>query len=160
MITDLALALVLTTGPDMPSPIQIGPKTHSSPVSLYQGRHYSESHNPIRVCIRQRESNHDYRAVSRGGSHRGAYQMSAPLGVGAGWMIQEELADTGIPKDTARNIGTQLRQHPVNQWQPFWQDFAFWLIWDNGNGAFHWNATILGTSCFGDRSAHAPKAAS
>ena len=128
-------------------PIQKGAKRHDSPISLYQGRLYDQKQNKTRLCIRQRESNHDYRAVSRGGSWRGAYQMSSGLGVGAGWMIQKELIKTGTPKHQAREIGKRLRSHPVNQWRPLWQDMAFWVVWNNGKGAHHWKATVPGTGC-------------
>ena len=130
-----------------PEPIMKGPKTHNSPISLYQGRHYVPRHNHIRLCIRHRESRSDYRAVSRTGEYRGAYQMTPALGVGAGWMIQKELRRTGTPKREALYIGRQLRAYPINQWHPHYQDMAFWLIWDNGKGAFHWKATVPGTDC-------------
>ena len=144
-----SLALTLASGTDVVNPIQAGPKTRSNPASLYQGRHYAgAAANRIRVCIRSRESNHDYRAVSPGGTYRGAYQFSRALGIGAGWMIQRELVRTGTPKTIAKLIGRQLREHPVNQWKPFWQDFAYWVVWNDGAGKHHWRATVPGTGCF------------
>ena len=136
------------TGADLVDPIKKGPKTYESPVPLYQGRAYVKKHNSIRLCIRGRESNHDYRAVSRGGTYRGAYQMSALLGVGAGWMIQRELRATGTPTKEAKRIGQRLRAHPVNQWAPLWQQMAFWLVWDKGQGKHHWRHTVAGTGCY------------
>ena len=144
MIAEAALAMVMAAGPE---PIQKGPKTHDSPISLYQGRHYAKRDNGKRLCIRQRESKHDYRAVSRTGRYRGAYQFSPELAVGAGWMIQKELRATGTPKRQAIRIGRALRNHPMNQWAPFWQDFAFWIVWDGGDGRGHWKATVPGTGC-------------
>ena len=129
-------------------PILKGPKTNDSPISLYQGRAYQASANSARLCIRNRESNHDYRAVSRGGTYRGAYQMSPALGVGAGWMIQKELRQTGTPKNEAARIGKALRNHPVNQWHPFYQQMGFWLVWDGGKGKHHWRHTQPGTGCY------------
>ena len=145
MIAEAALALVMAAGPE---PIQKGPKTHDSPISLYQGRHYVQRHNDERLCVRQRESKHDYRAVSRTGRYRGAYQFSPELAVGAGWMIQKELRATGTPKRQAIHIGRALRSHPMNQWAPFYQDLAFWLVWDGGDGRKHWRATVPGTGCW------------
>lgn len=145
MFVEAALAMVVAAGPD---PIQIGPKTHDSPVSLYQGRHYVDRHNPKRLCVRQRESKNDYRAVSATGRYRGAYQFSPALARGAAWMIQRELVNTGTPKREAKHIGKRLRAHPMNQWAPFWQDFAFWIVWDLGEGRSHWRATVPGTSCW------------
>jgi len=137
--------VAVAAGPD---PIDIGPKTHNSPVSLYQGRHYVERHNSKRLCVRKRESKNDYRAVSATGRYRGAYQFSPALAKGAAWMIQRELRTTGTPKAVAQHIGKRLRSHPMNQWAPFWQDFAFWIVWDGGEGRSHWNATVAGTGCW------------
>jgi len=144
-MAEAALAMVMAAGPD---PIQTGPKTHDSPISLYQGRHYVKRHNDERICVRQRESKHDYRAVSRTGKYRGAYQFSPALAVGAGWMIQKELRATGTPKRQAIKIGRALRSHSMNKWAPFWQDFAFWIVWDGGEGRSHWAATVPGTDCW------------
>ena len=141
------LALALTAVP-ISDPIQIGPKTYESPISLYQGRHYVPKDNDERLCIRQRESKHDYRAVSATGRYRGAYQFSPELGIGAAWMIQRELKRQGVPDDQAENIGKDLRGHPVNQWAPVYQDMAFWLVWNDGEGRSHWNHTVPGTGCW------------
>ena len=146
-MAEAVLAVVMAAGPQG-DPIQVGPKTHNSPVSLYQGRHYVERHNRKRICVRHRESKHDYRAVSRSGRYRGAYQFSPELARGAAWMIQAELRATGTPKREAIRIGRELRAHPMNQWAPFFQDLAFWLVWDQGEGRSHWRATVPGTSCW------------
>jgi hypothetical protein len=146
-MAEAVLAVVMAAGPQV-DPIQVGPKTHNSPVSLYQGRHYVERHNRKRICVRHRESKHDYRAVSKSGRYRGAYQFSPALARGAAWMIQAELRATGTPKREAIRIGRELRAHPMNQWAPFWQDFAWWLVWDQGEGRSHWRATVPGTSCW------------
>ena len=63
-------------------------------------------------------------------------------------MIQRELIHTGEDRSTARRIGYQLRTHPMNQWAPYWQDFAFWIVWDSGEGRSHWDATVPGTGCW------------
>jgi len=147
VMAEAALALVMAAGPQV-DPMQVGPKTHDSPVSLYQGRHYVDRHNRKRICVRDRESGHDYRAVSRTGRYRGAYQFSPALARGAAWMIQAELIDTGTPRRVARQIGQRLRAHSMNQWAPFWQDFAFWIVWDSGKGRSHWQATVPGTGCW------------
>jgi hypothetical protein len=131
-----ALALVIAATPNA-DPIEIGPKTHASPISLYQGRHYVPQDNDKRICIRKRESHHDYRAVSSTGKYRGAYQFSPELAVGAAWMIQRELRRQGVAN--AEAIGEDLRAHPMNQWAPVFQDMAFWLVWNEGQGARHWD---------------------
>ena len=146
-LATLALASPAAASEGIKDPIKIGPKTHDSPISLYQGRKYKAKHNRVRLCIRKRESNNDYRAVSRTGRYRGAYQFSPELAKGAAWMIQKELIKTGTPKQQARWIGKRLREHSMNKWAPFWQDFGFWLVYNNGRGAFHWKATVPGTAC-------------
>lgn len=146
-MAEAALAMVLAAGPHA-DPIDVGPKTHDSPVSLYQGRHYVDRHNHKRICVRARESKHDYRAVSKSGRYRGAYQFSPELARGAAWMIQRELRATGTPKRQAIAIGQALRAHRMNKWAPFYQDLAFWLVWDQGEGRSHWRATVPGTSCW------------
>ena len=135
----MAAAMVFTPAAADPYPVIVkGDKFYDSPISLYQGRWYVERHNATRVCIRKRESRHQYRAVSSTGKYRGAYQFSPELTVGAGWMIQKELRATGTPKKEAIAIGRQLRRHPMNQWAPFYQDFAYWLVWRKGAGKHHW----------------------
>lgn len=153
MIATLVLtaAIVTSTIPmdgeaPLPQPIQIGAKDHDGP-SLYQGRHYSPRHEKVRRCIRHRESDNDYRAVSRTGRYRGAYQMSPELGIGASWMIQRDLRRAGYGEN-AKRTGALLRSHPINQWHPYYQDKAFWLVWDHGKGRAHWAATVPGTGCF------------
>ena len=146
-MVEAVLALVMAAGPHM-EPIQVGPKTHHTRTSLYQGRHVVKRHNDERLCVRQRESKNDYRAVSRTGRYRGAYQFSPALAVGAAWMIQRELVEIGTDKTVARSIGRQLRNHDMNKWAPYWQDFAFWIVWDGGEGRKHWTATVPGTSCW------------
>jgi hypothetical protein len=115
-----------------------GSKKYASPVSLYQGRWYVEADNATRVCIRHRESRHEYAAVSSTGKYRGAYQFSPELGVGAGWMVQKELRETGTKKRDALYVGRLLRSHPVNQWSPYYQEMAYWLVWRKGRGKSHW----------------------
>jgi hypothetical protein len=37
-----------------------------------------------------------------------------------------------------------LRNKPINQWNRYYQDRAFFTVWDNGRGADHWNLTRHG----------------
>ena len=50
--------------------------------SLYQGKWYMPKKEAVRKCIIDRESNFHYKAVSRGGIYRGAYQMNRALAIG------------------------------------------------------------------------------
>jgi hypothetical protein len=152
MFTALLLSASLaispaTMEPDrLPAPIQVGEKVYTGS-SLYRGRYYVPKMDWVRKCIRQRESSNRYHAVSRTGKYRGAYQMSPEMGVGAGWMVQRELRLTGVPKQVAVRIGNALRTAPVNKWHTFYQDMAFWVVWNYGKGRPHWAATVPGTAC-------------
>jgi len=153
MLESLLLAAAVAAGPEdrsapaYPPVVVVGKKPFDGN-SLYRGRFYEPRYERIRQCIRGRESDDKYHAVSRSGKYRGAYQMSPALGVGAGWMIQKELRHVhNVPKQTAIRIGRLLRDTPVNKWSRYYQDMAFHLIYDHGAGAFHWKATVPGTDC-------------
>jgi hypothetical protein len=134
----VAAALMLTPAADTPSPVKKGQKVHDSPISLYQGRYYVKADNKKRLCIRQKESRHAHGAVSASGKYRGAYQASAEMAVGMGWMVQKELRATGTPKAKAVAIGEILRDTQMNRWAPYYQSMGFWLAWNHGKGASHW----------------------
>lgn len=142
MIESILLTGVLMLSPaDTPNvPVQVlesGQKV-SDGASLYRGRHYSAEFEELRKCIRWRESRNAY--GQNVGKYRGAYQLSPAMGVGAGWMIQRELRRS-LTKAAAERVGVKLRSTPVNNWAPFWQDMAFWIVWDNGAGRSHWAQT-------------------
>lgn len=105
--------------------------------SLYRGKWYMPNREDRRKCIAKREAHHNYKAVSAGGIYRGAYQFSGPLARGASWMMQaevkKEMGEAGV------DLVQQLRKTPMNQWNRYWQDRAFWTIWANGRGAKHWH---------------------
>lgn len=108
--------------------------------SLYQGRWFMPKYERVRRCISWRESHHKYEAVSRGGLYRGAYQMSPELGVGATWMMQKEVRrDFG---DVGVELLQQIRQMPINQWNRYWQDRAFYTVFRKGKGAKHWRSDV------------------
>jgi len=108
--------------------------------SLYTGRWYDRADEKIRVCIRWHESRDAYGANTGTGKYRGAYQLSTAMAVGAGWMVQRELRRM-LPKSAAVQIGKKLRATKTNNWAAYWQDMAFWLVWDHGAGRDHWAAT-------------------
>lgn len=127
--------------------VERGPKVWDGD-SLYRGRWFKKDHESHRRCIRDRESNDHYGAVNGTGTYRGAYQMSPALGVGAGWMIQKDLKREGVSHRQAKRIGERLRSTPVNQWAPYWQDYAFWIVWDKGEGRSHWGTFGQTHACF------------
>ena len=150
MFAAVALTAVLTLPTPIPehvqNPVQVGMKIHDGS-SLYRGKFYVRKHEKIRKCIRFRESRNHYNAVSMSGTYRGAYQFSPALRVGAAWMIQKRLRET-LGKDRAVTIGEVLRKTSMNKWHPYWQDMAFWIVWDKGEGKQHWAHQVPGTECF------------
>jgi hypothetical protein len=105
--------------------------------SLYRGKWYMPAKEDRRRCIAKREAHHNYKAVSAGGLYRGAYQFSNALARGASWMMQaevrKEMGEAGV------DLVQELRKKPMNQWNRYWQDRAFWTIWANGRGSHHWH---------------------
>ncbi len=108
--------------------------------SMYRGRYYTAAAESKRLCIVRRESQGHYDAVSRGGTYRGAYQVSAALARGATWMmLKEHKALMGT--DSAKRTMAKLRATPMNRWPRYWQDAAFHTIIDYRgtlSGAKHW----------------------
>ena len=109
---------------------------HGFMESLYQGKWYMPKKEAVRKCIVDRESNFHYKAVSRGGIYRGAYQMNRALAIGVSWMMQKEvrkeMGDEGL------KLVRALRSTKTQVWNRYWQDRAFWTIWRKGEGSRHW----------------------
>jgi hypothetical protein len=103
--------------------------------SLYQGKWHMPKREKLRKCISKAESRHNYRA-GRGGFYRGAYQFSKSLARGVTWMMQsevkKEMGEAGV------SLVKKLRKKPMNKWNRYWQDRAFWTIWAKGKGKHHW----------------------
>jgi hypothetical protein len=109
---------------------------HGFMKSLYRGKWYMPKKERVRRCIIDRESNFDYKAVSRGGTYRGAYQFNRPLAIGATWMMQPEVRKVMGAEGVA--ILRKLRTIPTQQWNRYWQDMAYWVVWRKGDGRRHW----------------------
>lgn len=108
--------------------------------SLYHGKYYTKSSEAKRLCIVRRESEGHYDVVSRSGTYRGAYQVSAALARGATWMMLKEHKKL-MGEANAKRVLAKLRATPMNRWPRYWQDAAFHTIinWDGGlSGASHW----------------------
>ena len=132
------LAIPVGTPAHIDEPI-VGRGFEHNGSSLYVGEHYVKAHESIRKCITWHESRDAYDANTGTGKFRGAYQLSRDMGVGAAWMIQRDLRKT-MSATLAKEIGEILRETVVNKWHPYWQDYAFWLVWDKGNGKSHWDS--------------------
>ena len=132
---------------DYPPVVNKGKKYLPTSISFYQGDEYKKKWNKCRLSIRQAESNNTYGGVSGTGTYRGAYQFSDAFAVGMGWMIQKSMRDQGVIKEQAVFIGEKLRKTPANRWDPFYQEWAFWLGWDDGKGKMHWPNTRRHSTC-------------
>jgi hypothetical protein len=106
--------------------------------SLYTGKWFMPGKEDRRRCILDRESNFNYRANN--GTYFGAYQMSRALGVGATWMMQREIREEFGQEGLA--IVRALRELTPDKWNRYWQDRAFWTIWRDGEGKFHWGSDV------------------
>ena len=109
--------------------------------SLYRGDYFTPKTEDLRACIVKRESEGRY-DVRGGGGNRyfGAYQMNDELADGATWMMLDEHKDI-LGADEARALMEELRATPVTKWPRYWQDAAFYTIynWEGpASGAAHW----------------------
>ena len=132
---------------DYPPVVNKGEKYLPTSISFYQGDGYKKKWNKCRLSIRQSESRNVYGAVSSKGTYRGAYQFSDKFTVGMGWMIQKSMRDQGVIKEQAVFIGEKLRKTPAHRWDPFYQDWAFWMGWNDGKGKHHWPNTRRHSTC-------------
>ncbi|MFM8895105.1 MAG: hypothetical protein ACKOE2_06970, partial [Actinomycetales bacterium] len=104
--------------------------------SLYQGKWYMPKKEAVRRCIIDRESNFHYKAVSRGGIYRGAYQMNRALAIGVSWMMQKEVRkEMGAE---GLKLVRALRSTKTQVWNRYWHDRDFWTVWRMGKGSRHW----------------------
>lgn len=107
--------------------------------SLYRGTFFHPRVERVRLCIVERESEGFYDVRSHDGYY-GAYQMSPELAKGATWMMLPE-AKRLLGPDRARELMERLRETKANDWPRYWQDAAFFTIynWEGvASGSAHW----------------------
>jgi Transglycosylase-like domain len=104
--------------------------------SAYIGSFYDSRSESRRKCIVKRESNGVY-DVRSGNGYFGAYQMTRGLAKGATYRMYATLAHE-VGKTAALAITAHLRAVGANHWSRYWQDRAFWTIWNHGKGAGNW----------------------
>jgi hypothetical protein len=105
--------------------------------SAYVGSFYDKRFEKKRRCIQFRESNGSYTVRSANGKYLGAYQMNPGLGRAVTFLMVRSLrAEVGAAQ--ASTLLAALRARPVNRWSRYWQDRAFWTIFNHGKGAAHW----------------------
>ncbi len=104
-------------------------------LSTYTGKYYDKRFEQYRLCVVQRESGGRYGESSSG--FIGAYQFSYSLAAGALRAMRPEIeAVYGRPGLAALD---RLEGKPMYTWNRFWQDAAFWTIFDGGRGWSHWS---------------------
>ena len=110
--------------------------------SQYTGQHYHSKWASVRKCIMHRESRHNYRARSTVSTASGAYQfLDSQWRVSLTYMmLKENRLTAGGLREEIRS----LRVKPIQEWNRYWQDRAFYTAWNNGRGADHWNQTRHG----------------
>ena len=110
-------------------------------LSLYKGQHYHSKWALVRQCIMHRESRSNYRARGTVSSAAGAYQFLEAWHMGLTYMMIKESKATG---DGLIGDIKALRARPIQEWNRYFQDRAFYTAWNNGRGADHWNLTRHG----------------
>jgi hypothetical protein len=134
-------AAVLVTALIM-SPTQAHTEPLGWQASAYTGKWYAQKWEPVRKCISQRESRHNYRAKNRTSSASGAYQfLDSRWRVSLTHMMMREARSKSERQDIKA-----LRTQPIHKWSRYWQDRAFYTAWRHGKGAQHWAPTVEGTS--------------
>jgi len=148
MIAEALLTIVVHTTPQIqPMPALTRYESASSErgyrPSLYRGKWFRKSVEPIRKCIGTRESHFQYML-----SNGGAYQFMSGWKPRAGaFILRREMRDV-YGNRRAQHAWKVLASHPFNQWSRWAQDALFYTVWANGRGAHHWNPTVPGTGCF------------
>ena len=105
--------------------------------SAYQGQYFDQRFEQYRLCVVQRESGGNYDEAS--GSFVGAYQMgpyNSPSRV-VGKLQAEMEAEYGSAATKELN---KLKSQPLYRWNRFWQDAAFWTIFNRGAGWRQWSS--------------------
>jgi hypothetical protein len=137
------LAAIVLTAAITLNPAVDPTNTEGWQASAYTGKWYAKKWGPIRKCIMERESSHNYRARNPTSSAQGAYQfLDSQWRVSLTHMMKHEsvsMSETRAIKD--------LRDRPIATWSRYWQDRAFYTAWRHGAGAHHWRTTAGGPEC-------------
>jgi hypothetical protein len=142
MITEILMCAAIITAPTCAanSPQALDWKGHEP--SLYTGQHYHSKWAQVRKCIMHRESRSNYRARSTISTASGAYQfLDSQWRVSLTYMMIKESRAT---RDGLIDDIKALRDKPIQAWNRYYQDRAFYTAWNNGRGADHWNLTRHG----------------
>ena len=104
--------------------------------SAYVGTFYDPRYEKKRMCIVKRESNGYYTVVS-GGGYYGAYQFNDGWRKGAASLMYKTLKKE-VGAANALRLVSALKARRINKWSRYWQDRAFWTVFNHGRGAANW----------------------
>ncbi len=142
MIAEILLCAAMITAPACVANSTAAEDWKGYEPSLYVGEHYDSKWAAVRKCIMHRESRFNYRARSSISTASGAYQfLDSQWRISLTYMMIQESKVTadGLIEDIKA-----LRNKPIQEWNRYYQDRAFFTAWDNGRGADHWNQTRHG----------------
>jgi hypothetical protein len=104
--------------------------------SAYVGTFFDARYEKKRMCIVKRESNGYYTVVSHGGYY-GAYQFNDGFRKGAASLMYKTLKRE-VGAANALRLVKALKAKRINKWSRYWQDRAFWTVFNHGRGASNW----------------------
>ena len=104
--------------------------------SAYVGTYFDSRFEKKRMCIVKRESNGYYTVVSHGGYY-GAYQFNDGWRKGAASLMYKTLKKE-VGAANALRLVSALKARRINKWSRYWQDRAFWTVFNHGRGASNW----------------------
>lgn len=105
-------------------------------LSTYTGKYYDKRFEQYRLCVVQRESGGRYGESSS--AHIGAYQFSYSLAGQALRSMRPEIS--AVFGRSGLAALDRLDGKPMFTWNRFWQDTAFWTIFNSGAGWSHWSS--------------------
>ena len=105
-------------------------------LSTYTGKYYDKRFDQYRLCVVQRESGGRYGESSS--AHIGAYQFSYSLAGQALRSMRPEIS--AVFGRSGLAALDRLDGKPMYTWNRFWQDTAFWTIFNGGAGWSHWSS--------------------
>ena len=142
MITEVLICAALLAAPACVAHSKDAEDWKGHETSLYTGQHYHSKWAAVRQCIMHRESRYNYRARSTVSTASGAYQF-----LDSQWRVSLTYMMIRESRSTADGLISEikaLRNKPIQEWNRYWQDRAFYTAWNNGRGADHWNLTRHG----------------
>jgi len=142
MITEVLICAALLAAPACVAHSKDAEDWKGHETSLYTGQYYHSKWAGVRKCIMHRESRYNYRARSTVSTASGAYQfLDSQWRISLTYMMIRESRSTA---DGLISEIKELRNKPIQEWNRYWQDRAFYTAWNNGRGADHWNKTRHG----------------